>query len=103
MWRYGYNRIIAAGVISASGTLAQVVPPSLVLIVMADQLGRPVGDMYAGALIPALLLVLLYAAFIIGLAIVRPNWVTALPPEALIYKEDDGARDRKSTRLNSSH
>src|SRR3546814_596377 len=100
MLRYGYNRSIATGVISASGTLAQVVPPSLVLIVMADQLGRPVGDMYAGALIPALLLVLLYAAFIIGLAIVRPNWVTALPPEALIYKEDE---DRKSTRLNSSH
>src|SRR3546814_15644415 len=51
--------------------------------------------MYAGALIPALLLVLLYAAFIIGLAIVRPNWVTALPPEALIYKEDDGASGPK--------
>lgn len=96
MLRYGYNRSIATGVISASGTLAQVVPPSLVLIVMADQLGRPVGDMYAGALIPALLLVLLYAAFIIGLAIVRPNWVTALPPEALIYKEDDGASGHKS-------
>lgn len=96
MLRYGYNRSIATGVISASGTLAQVVPPSLVLIVMADQLGRPVGDMYAGALIPALLLVLLYAAFIIGLAIVRPNWVTALPPEALIYKEDDGESGHKS-------
>ncbi|PLC50729.1 C4-dicarboxylate ABC transporter [Pollutimonas subterranea] len=96
MLRYGYNRSIATGVISASGTLAQVVPPSLVLIVMADQLGRPVGDMYAGALIPALLLILLYAVFIIGLAVFRANWVTALPPEALIYKEDDGASGHKS-------
>lgn len=96
MLRYGYNRSIATGVISASGTLAQIVPPSLVLIVMADQLGRPVGDMYAGALIPALMLVLLYSVFIIGLAICRPNWVTALPPEALIYKEDSGASGHKS-------
>lgn len=96
MLRYGYNRSIATGVISASGTLAQVMPPSLVLIVMADQLGRPVGDMYAGALIPALMLVALYVMFIFGLAICRPQWVTALPPEALIYKEDSGASGHKS-------
>jgi len=53
MLRYGYNRTIATGTITASGTLAQAIPPSLVLIVLADQLGRSVGDMYAGALIPA--------------------------------------------------
>ncbi len=91
MLRYGYNRSIATGVITASGTLAQAIPPSLVLIVMADQLGRSVGDMYAGAIVPALLLVGLYALFIVILSIVRPNWVPALPPDARIYKEPNGA------------
>src|SRR3990167_3403925 len=87
MLRYGYNRTIATGVITASGTLAQAIPPSLVLIVMADQLGRSVGDMYAGGLVPGLLLVGLYATFVIIVAFVRPSWVPALPPEARIYKE----------------
>jgi tripartite ATP-independent transporter DctM subunit len=66
MLRNGYNRTIATGTITASGTLAQAIPPSLVLIVLADQLGRSVGDMYAGALIPGLLLVGLYLLFICG-------------------------------------
>jgi len=57
MLRYGYNRAIATGTINASGTLAQALPPSLVLIVLADQLGRSVGDMYQGALYPGLMLV----------------------------------------------
>ena len=52
MLRYGYDRRVASGVIAASGTLAQIIPPSLVLIVMADQLGKSVGDMYEGAFIP---------------------------------------------------
>ncbi len=90
MLRYGYNRGIAAGAIAASGTLAQAVPPSLVLIVMADQLGRSVGDMYAGALIPAVMLIGLYVLFVIGVAVVKPAWVPALPPEARIYREPDG-------------
>jgi TRAP-type mannitol/chloroaromatic compound transport system permease large subunit len=91
MLRYGYNRSIATGTITASGTLAQAIPPSLVLIVLADQLGRSVGDMYAGALIPGLLLVGLYILFIVAVAIVKPSWVPALPPEARIYREDNGA------------
>ncbi|MCK0506953.1 TRAP transporter large permease [Aromatoleum anaerobium] len=96
MLRYGYSRPIAAGVITASGTLAQAIPPSLVLIVMADQLGRSVGDMYKGAMIPALALVGLYALFIIGLAIFRPKMVPALPPEALAYREPDGSSGLRS-------
>lgn len=91
MLRYGYNRTIATGTITASGTLAQAIPPSLVLIVLADQLGRSVGDMYAGALIPGLMLVGLYLVFIAGVAIIKPKWVPALPPEARIYREDNGA------------
>jgi TRAP-type mannitol/chloroaromatic compound transport system permease large subunit len=96
MLRYGYNRTVATGAITASGTLAQAIPPSLVLIVMADQLGRSVGDMYAGAMVPGLLLVGLYLLFIVALTIFKPAWVPALPPEALIYKEPDGATGHKS-------
>ncbi|MFZ9373933.1 MAG: TRAP transporter large permease [Burkholderiaceae bacterium] len=90
MLRYGYNRTIATGTITASGTLAQAIPPSLVLIVLADQLGRSVGDMYAGALIPGLMLVGLYLAFVIVVALIKPSWVPALPPEARIYREANG-------------
>ena len=91
MLRYGYNRTVATGTITASGTLAQAIPPSLVLIVLADQLGRSVGDMYSGALVPGLLLVGLYLLFVVALAIFKPSWVPALPPEARIYREDNGA------------
>ena len=90
MLRYGYSRVIATGAITASGTLAQALPPSLVLIVLADQLGRSVGDMYAGALVPGLLLVGLYLLFIVVVAIFKPAMVPALPPEARIYREANG-------------
>lgn len=82
MLRYGYDRRIASGVIAASGTLAQIIPPSLVLIVLADQLGRSVGDMYAGAMIPGLVLTGLYMAYVLIMSILRPNSMPALPPEA---------------------
>ena len=82
MLRYGYDRRVATGVIAASGTLAQIIPPSLVLIVLADQLGRSVGDMYAGAFIPGLVLSALYAGFVLVVSLVRPSAAPALPPEA---------------------
>ena len=82
MLRYGYDRSIASGVIAASGTLAQIIPPSLVLIVLADQLGRSVGDMYAGALIPGLVLTALYMGYVLIMTIIRPNAMPALPLEA---------------------
>ena len=82
MLRYGYDRRVAAGVIAASGTLAQIIPPSLVLIVLADQLGRSVGDMYAGAFIPGLTLSALYAVFILVVSIISPSSAPALPREA---------------------
>jgi TRAP-type mannitol/chloroaromatic compound transport system permease large subunit len=96
MLRYGYNRTIATGTITASGTLAQALPPSLVLIVLADQLGRSVGDMYAGALLPGLSLVGLYLLFIVVVAFVKPKWVPALPPEARIYSEPNGSSGHRS-------
>ncbi|MGE4450686.1 TRAP transporter large permease [Castellaniella sp.] len=82
MLRYGYDRRLASGVIAASGTLAQIIPPSLVLIVLADQLGRSVGDMYAGALVPSLFLVGLYLLYILVLSILRPAAMPAFPKEA---------------------
>ncbi|TFY96839.1 TRAP transporter large permease [Ramlibacter rhizophilus] len=91
MLRYGYSRTIATGVITASGTLAQAIPPSLVLIVLADQLGRSVGDMYQGALVPGLMLVGLYILFVVATAIFAPRAVPALPAEARIYREPGGS------------
>ncbi len=99
MLRYGYNRTIATGTITASGTLAQAIPPSLVLIVLADQLGRSVGDMYAGGLVPGLMLVGLYLLFIAGVALFKPSWVPALPPEARIYNEPNGSSGHRSLVL----
>ena len=96
MLRYGYNRAIATGTINASGTLAQALPPSLVLIVLADQLGRSVGDMYQGALYPGLMLVGLYLVFIFAVAIIKPDWMPALPKEARIYTEPNGSSGHKS-------
>ena len=91
MLRYGYDRRFASGVIAASGTLAQIIPPSLVLIIMADQLGRSVGDMYAGAIIPGLVLTGLYALYAVGVTIVKPAWAPALPVEARRLGEADGS------------
>lgn len=82
MLRYGYNPRVATGVIAASGTITQLIPPSLVLIVLADQLGKSVGDMYAGAIGPSIIQVALFCLFIFFLSIVRPQDVPALPPEA---------------------
>ena len=82
MLRYGYDKRLATGVIAASGTLAQIIPPSLVLIIMADQLGKPVGDMYAGAIIPSLILTLLYVGYVFIISVAKPHWVPALPQEA---------------------
>lgn len=90
MLRYGYDRRVASGVIAASGTLAQIIPPSLVLIILADQLGRSVGEMYKGAFIPGFMLTAMYAAYIVMLAVFRPAWVPALPAEARTIREDDG-------------
>ena len=90
MLRYGYDRRLASGVIAASGTLAQIIPPSLVLIIMADQLGRSVGDMYKGAFIPGFVLTGLYVGYIVLVTLVKPKFAPALPPEARVFREPSG-------------
>ncbi|GAA3980433.1 TRAP transporter large permease subunit [Comamonas faecalis] len=99
MLRYGYSRSLASGVIAASGTLAQVIPPSLVLIILADQMGKSVGDMYKGAFIPGFALMGLYILFIAALAIFRPKMVPALPPEARTFREPSGSHGYASLGL----
>src|SRR5437588_2978970 len=96
MLRYGYDRRMATGIIAASGTLAQIIPPSLVLIVMADQLGKSVGDMYEGAFIPGLVLAGLYAGYAFLVTLVRPAWAPALPLAARTIREDNGATGNRS-------
>ena len=92
MLRYGYDRRVASGVIAASGTLAQIIPPSLVLIVMADQLGRSVGDMYEGAFIPGILLAGLYSLYVFIVTVLYPKATPGLPAEAVGFREPDGSR-----------
>ncbi|WP_374431504.1 TRAP transporter large permease [Ideonella dechloratans] len=91
MLRYGYDRRLATGVIAASGTLAQIIPPSLVLIIMADQLGRSVGELYKGAFIPGFVLTGLYTGYVVLVAIFKKDWAPALPPEARTIREDNGS------------
>lgn len=82
MLRYGYDRQISSGVIAASGTLAQIIPPSLVLIVIADQIGRSVGDLYSGAMLPGLVLTGLYAGWILVISVFKPSSLPALPRQS---------------------
>jgi tripartite ATP-independent transporter DctM subunit len=86
MMRYGYDTRLSAGVIAASGTLAQIIPPSLVLIVLADQLRVSVGDMYKGALIPSLILAALYVGYVFLVTLLKPAAAPALPLEARSIK-----------------
>ena len=82
MLKYGYSTRHTMGVIAASGTITQLIPPSLVLVVLADQLGRSVGDMYAGAIGPSLIQIALFCIWVAILSIIRPQDVPALPLEA---------------------
>ncbi|MFT0548133.1 TRAP transporter large permease [Allopusillimonas ginsengisoli] len=96
MLRYGYDRRLATGVIAASGTLSQIIPPSLVLIILADQLGRSIGDMYRGAMVPGMMLASLYILYVVLVAFVKPSAAPALPEEARVYVKPDGSRGLRS-------
>jgi tripartite ATP-independent transporter DctM subunit len=82
MMRWGYNMRYATGVLAASGTITQLVPPSLVLVVLADQLGKSVGDMYKGAWGPSILQVLLFLLYTFILSRVKPQYVPGVPKES---------------------
>ena len=96
MLRYGYSRRLATGVIAASGTLSQIIPPSLVLIVLADQLGRSVGDMYRGAMVPGLVLTCSYLLYVLILAVLRPKDVPPIPAEHRTYSQANGRSGTRS-------
>ena len=96
MLRYGYDRRLASGVIAASGTLSQIIPPSLVLIILADQLGRSVGDMYRGAILPGFILAGLYVLYIIIVSFLKPSAAPALPEEARVPRIANGSRGGRS-------
>lgn len=81
MMRYGYSTELSTGVISASGTLGQIIPPSVVLVVLADQMAISVGDLFVGSLLPGLMLAGMYAAYVVGVALFRPEAAPALPAE----------------------
>src|SRR5262249_16483718 len=86
MLKYGYSTRHTMGVIAASGTITQLIPPSLVLVVLADQLGRSVGDMYAGAIGPSIIQLALFCAWVLIVSFLWPKDVPALPLEARTLK-----------------
>ncbi|CAP43185.1 TRAP transporter large permease [Bordetella petrii] len=96
MLRYGYDRRLATGVIAASGTLSQIIPPSLVLIILADQLGRSIGDMYRAAMVPGFLLAGSYILYVVVVSIIKPSMAPALPEEARAFREPNGSRGGRS-------
>jgi len=101
MLRYGYDRRLASGVIAASGTLAQIIPPSLVLIVLADQLAADVGSMYEGAFVPGLILSALYAFYVFLASLVYPNAAPGLPVHAIGFKETEPTMASRLSRSNA--
>lgn len=96
MLRNGYDRKLASGVIAASGTLSQIIPPSLVLIILADQLGRSIGDIYRAAMVPGFVLAGLYIVYIVIMSLLKPASAPALPEEARRFQEPNGSRGGRS-------
>jgi tripartite ATP-independent transporter DctM subunit len=101
MLRYGYDRRLASGVIAASGTLAQIIPPSLVLIVLADQLAADVGSMYEGAFVPGLVLSGLYAGYVFLVTLFFPAAAPGLPVDAIGFKETEPKMANALSRTNA--
>ena len=81
MLRRGYDKGLACGTICASGTLGQIIPPSLILILLADIMNLSVGTLFAAAMIPGLMLAGIYCVYILVLGVVRPDMVPAIPKE----------------------
>ena len=103
MLRHGYHPRIAAGVIAASGSLTQIVPPSLSLIVLADQLGRGVGEMYSAALLPAAVVISSYALFVLLLGWIKPQWLPSMPRAGDAATTDAATTDAATAAANSGY
>ena len=83
MLKRGYQEELATGTVSASGTLGQIIPPSIVLVLIGDIVGVPVGDLFMGAVLPGIVLVALYILYIVGVSLLRPDWAPPIPKEEL--------------------
>ncbi len=81
--RRNYSKALATGTVAASGTLGQIIPPSIVLVLLGDIINVPIGDLFIGAVIPGLILVVLYMLYILIVAIIRPDWAPPIPEEEL--------------------
>lgn len=88
MLKYGYNKPLAAGTICASGTLGQIIPPSIILIILADVFGQPVGDLFKAAVLPAIVLVCSYIAYILIISYLKPHLAPALPADTTISTKE---------------
>lgn len=87
MLKYKYNKSLACGTICASGTLGQIIPPSIILIILGDVLGIPVGDLFQAAVVPGLVLIGCYILYILFITWRKPEYAPAIP-----YNEEDGSR-----------
>jgi tripartite ATP-independent transporter DctM subunit len=83
MMKRGYQKELATGTVAASGTLGQIIPPSIILVLLGDIVGVPVGDLFMGAVFPGLVLVSLYIIYILIVCIVKPEWGPLIPQEEL--------------------
>ncbi len=81
MLRRGYKKELATGTIAASGTLGQIIPPSIVLVLLGDIMNVPIGDLFIGSVIPGLILVGLYILWILGIGLIKPEWAPPIPAE----------------------
>lgn len=83
MMKRGYQKELATGTVAASGTLGQIIPPSIILVLLGDIVGVPVGDLFMGAVFPGLVLVVLYIIYIAVVSIIKPEWAPLIPQEEL--------------------
>jgi tripartite ATP-independent transporter DctM subunit len=86
MLRYGYDKELATGAIASAGTITQLIPPATVLVVLADQLGISVGELFVGSIIPSIILTAAYGLYCVGVGIFQPHKAPPLPPEALAIR-----------------
>jgi tripartite ATP-independent transporter DctM subunit len=83
MLRRNYSKALTTGTVAASGTLGQIIPPSIVLVLLGDIMNVPIGDLFVGAIIPGLMLVTLYMLYIFIIAHIKPEWAPPIPEEEL--------------------